>query len=76
MYRPHSDAFPDFPEILSLRNRDLKTTHNTLGVVACTLILFAGLSLYIVRIFNIYLPNDLKLGTRNLLFTLVRYFLL
>ena len=29
MYRPHSDAFPDFPEILSLRNRDLKTTHNT-----------------------------------------------
>lgn len=33
MYRPHSDAFPDFPEILSLRNRDLnrepKTTHVT-----------------------------------------------
>ena len=29
MYRPHSDAFPNFPEILSLRNRDLKTTHNT-----------------------------------------------
>lgn len=30
MSRPHSDAFPDFPEILSLRNRDLKTTHVTL----------------------------------------------
>ena len=77
MYRPHSDAFPDFPEILRLRNRDLKTTHNTFR--GCRMhfnTLCRPLSLYIVRIFNIYLPNDLKLGTRNLLFTLVRYFLL
>lgn len=29
MLRPNSDVFTDFAEILSARNRDLKTIHNT-----------------------------------------------
>ena len=76
MYRPHSDAFPDFPEILSLRNCDLKTTHVTFRGCRMHFNTLCRPPLNIVRIFNIYLPNDLKLGTINLLFTLVRYFLL
>lgn len=40
MPRPYSDVFPDFPEILSLRNVTRKLPTIPFGVVKCALLPF------------------------------------
>lgn len=74
--RPHSDAFPDFPEILRLRNRDLKTTHVTFR--GCRMhfnTLCRPLSVY-SQDFQYLFAKWFEIRDKKLLFTLLRYFLL